>query len=124
MYINKETSTNQLNKKEALSRCPVTFTLDKIGGRWKVLILFHLSQGELRYGALKRAIPAITEKMLIQQLKELEADKLVVRNVENVVPPKVTYCLTETGKTLVPVLNAMAKWGLTYSAHEDYLAQC
>lgn len=124
MYITKETSTNQMNKKEALSRCPVTFTLDKIGGRWKVLILYHLSQGELRYGELKRAIPAISEKMLIQQLKELEADRLVVREVKTVVPPNVTYSLTETGKTLTPVLNAMAQWGLTHSVNEDYLAQC
>jgi DNA-binding HxlR family transcriptional regulator len=88
-----------------------------------VLILFHLKDGALRYGELKRSIPAITEKMLIQQLKELEADKLVIREVKAVVPPNVTYDLAEAGKALTPVLHAMALWGMTWSADEGYVAQ-
>jgi DNA-binding HxlR family transcriptional regulator len=120
MYAVKENSTNQLNKQTTLSKCPVTYTLERIGGRWKALILYHLSGGALRYGELKRAIPAITEKMLIQQLKELEADKLLIRDVKPVVPPHVTYTLTDAGKGLSPVLQAMALWGLTYSADEQY----
>lgn len=121
MYIAKETSTNQENKKMALSQCPVTFTLDRIGGRWKVLILYHLKDGPMRYGVLKRTIPAISEKMLIQQLKELEADKLVVREVLAVVPPNVTYGLTEAGKALGPAMNAMAAWGIQYSTDNVYM---
>jgi DNA-binding HxlR family transcriptional regulator len=120
MYTVKENSTNQLNKQNMLSKCPVTYTLERIGGRWKALLLYHLSGGPLRYGELKRALPAISEKMLIQQLKELEADKLLIRDVKPVVPPHVTYTLTDAGKGLSPVLQAMALWGLTYSADEQY----
>ncbi len=80
------------------------------------MILYHLSNKALRYGELKRALPTITEKMLIQQLKELEADKLLLRDVKPVVPPHVTYSLTDAGMALKPVLQAMATWGLMYSA--------
>lgn len=120
MYTTKESSTNQLNIHTALNQCPVTFTLSKIGGRWKPLILYHLSAGPLRYGELKKAIPAITEKMLIQHLKELEVDKLVNRDVKPVVPPHVTYSLTPCGQALSPVLKAMAEWGQYYSKQEEY----
>jgi DNA-binding HxlR family transcriptional regulator len=120
MYAVKESSTNQLNKQVSLSKCPVTYTLDRIGGRWKALILYQLSDGRKRYSELKRAIPNITEKMLIQQLKELETDKLVAREVKPVVPPHVTYSLTQAGQALSPVLKAMAVWGLTYSADAVY----
>ena len=108
----KESSTNQLNKKTELSKCPVTFTLDKIGGRWKTIILFHLMSGTKRYSDLRRAIPPISEKMLIQQLRELEEHKLIVRKVYPVVPPHVEYTMSKTGKELSPILNAMAQWGL------------
>lgn len=107
----KESSTNQQNKQIIEDFCPVTFTLDKIGGRWKPIILYTLRNGALRYGQLKRAIPSITEKMLIQHLRELEADNLVIRDVRPVVPPHVEYRLTEKGTSLSPVLNAMADWG-------------
>ncbi|MBX2907680.1 MAG: helix-turn-helix transcriptional regulator [Taibaiella sp.] len=118
MYAVKESSTNHANKQGELSKCPVTFTLDRIGGRWKALILYHLIAGPQRYGALKKLIPAITEKMLIQQLKELEADTLVHREVKPVVPPHVTYSLTPAGTELAPVMQAMANWGLKYAAVE------
>jgi len=72
-----------------------------------------LRVGPLRFGALKKALPAITEKMLIQHLRELEADLLVNREVKPVVPPHVEYSLTATGQTLGPILNAMAEWGLS-----------
>ena len=120
MYAVKESSTNQLNRQTALNKCPVTYTLDRIGGRWKALILYHLSGQARRYSDLKRALPAITEKMLIQQLKELEADKLVARTVKPVVPPHVTYSLTAAGQSLAPVLQAMANWGIEYSADGAY----
>lgn len=119
MYSVKESSTNQANKQESLSKCPVTFTLDRIGGRWKALILYHLIAGPQRYGALRKLLPAITEKMLIQQLKELEADKLVNRDVKPVVPPHVTYSLTPAGTELAPVMQAMAQWGLKYAGAVD-----
>lgn len=107
----KESSTNYQNKIEMQEVCPVTFTLGKIGGRWKPLILYHLQEKPLRYGELKKVIPGITEKMFIQQLKELEKDLLVNRRVVNIVPPQVTYSLSKTGSSLTPILNEMSSWG-------------
>jgi len=114
MYTVKETSTNQMNLSMAIAQCPVAYTLDKIGGRWKALIIYRLIEAPLRYGALKKTMPAITEKMLIQQLKELETDGLVTREVKPVVPPHVTYSLTEAAQALAPILYALAVWGSTY----------
>lgn len=108
----KETSTIQENKKIALEMCPVTYVMEKIGNYWKPIMLYHLAAGPKRYSELKRAIPAITEKMLIQHLKQLESDNLVVREAKPVVPPYVTYSLTESGQRLYPVIEAMAKWAL------------
>lgn len=108
----KESSTNQFNKKAALDKCPVTITLEKIGGRWKPIILYNLMDATLRYSELRKSMPLISEKMLIQQLRELEEDKLVYRKVHPVVPPHVEYSLTESGKGLTPILHAMAEWGM------------
>lgn len=106
----KESSTIQQNKQFALEQCPVTYVMEKIGGYWKPIILYHLSQGDKRYSELRRAIPAITEKMLIQHLKQLEVDDLVLRESKPVVPPFVTYRLTSSGRGLIPVIQAMANW--------------
>ncbi|KMQ67067.1 transcriptional regulator [Chryseobacterium sp. FH2] len=106
----KESSTIQQNKKYALDSCPVTYVMEKIGGFWKPIILYHLSNGDKRYSELKRAIPAVTEKMLIQHLKQLETDGLVIRTAKPVIPPHVTYELSEGGKGLIPVIHSMAEW--------------
>ncbi|MBF4491278.1 helix-turn-helix transcriptional regulator [Flavobacterium sp. JLP] len=106
----KESSTIQENKQYALEKCPVTYVMDKIGGYWKPIIIYQLSNGSLRYSELKRAIPAITEKMLIQHLKQLEADNIVIREAKPVVPPFVTYSLSASGTGLLPVIEAMATW--------------
>lgn len=111
----KLASTNQVNKRANDTKCPVTFTLNKIGGRWKPLIINRLLSGPKRYGELKREIPAITEKMLIQHLKELEADQLLIRVAKAVVPPHVEYSLTDCGRDLTPVLVAMKHWAATYN---------
>ena len=108
----KESSTQQQNKQIVQGTCPVTYTLEKIGGRWKPLIIYHLMAGAKRYNQLKKSIPGITEKMLIQHLREMEADGLLLRDVKPVVPPHVEYSLSEIGNTLTPVMNAMAQWGL------------
>ncbi len=108
----KKTSTIQENKQYALDHCPVTYVMEKIGGYWKPIILYHLSTGNKRYSELKKEIPAITEKMLIQHLKQLEADGLVIRKAKAVVPPFVTYRLSDSGMGLVPVISAMANWAL------------
>jgi DNA-binding HxlR family transcriptional regulator len=108
----KESSTRNFNKGISTSACPVTYAINKIGGHWKPIILYQLMSGPKRYSELKRAIPAVTEKMLIQHLKQLQDDNLVIRKAENVVPPFVTYYLSEAGEDLTVVLNAMAEWGL------------
>lgn len=92
--------------------CPVEYTLSVIGGKWKPIILYHLSTaGIMRYGEIRKSMPAITHKMLSMQLKELEADGLVLRTEYPQVPPKVEYELTEKGTTLMPVFQAMSEWG-------------
>jgi DNA-binding HxlR family transcriptional regulator len=85
-----------------------------IGGKWKLLILFHLANGQRRYGELRRLIPSITEKMLIQQLRELEADGMVERTVYPTVPPKVEYAMSERAKTFCPVMQALCEWGMAH----------
>lgn len=91
--------------------CPVTATISVIGGKWKPIILWMLWSDTLRFSELKRMIPGVTQKMLTQQLRELERDAIVHREVYPVVPPKVEYSLTEKGRTLGPTLQAMASWG-------------
>ncbi|MEU5760512.1 helix-turn-helix domain-containing protein [Nocardia sp. NPDC047648] len=92
-------------------RCAVEVTVDLIGGKWKPVILAHLKEGVHRYGELRRRMPTTSEKMLIQQLRELESDGLVRRTVFDTVPPQVEYTLTDEGHTLVPVLTALYDWG-------------
>lgn len=104
--------------------CPVETTLDMIGGKYKALILWHLSVGKLRFSQLKKVIANATPKMLTQQLRELETDHLIHREVFPVIPPKVEYSLTETGKSLIPVLTAMRDWGAEYLRGKDLESTC
>lgn len=108
----KEASTIQENKQAAFKECPVTYVMERIGGYWKPIILFHLLAGSKRYSEIKKAVPGITEKVLIQHLKQLEADNLVIREARPVVPPYVTYRLTASGMGLRPVMYAMANWAV------------
>jgi len=95
------------------SECPIVYTLAVVGGKWRWLIIYKLSEaGILRYGELKRTLPHITHKMLSQELKELEAEELIHRKEYPQVPPKVEYSLTEKGETLLPILELMSKWGI------------
>lgn len=92
--------------------CPVEATIDIVGGKHKVLILWHLSEaGVLRFGELQRRMSQATPKMLTQQLRELEADGMVHRELYHQVPPKTEYSLTQRGVSFVPILNAMCAWG-------------
>jgi len=106
----KENSTSNANRRYSKATCPVSFVMSKIGGHWKPIILFHLMSGPKRYSKLKKLIPAVTEKMLIQHLKEMQEDKLVNRKAENIVPPFVTYSLSTEGEQLRPMLDEMVKW--------------
>ena len=94
--------------------CPVEAALDVIGGKWKALILWWLQERTWRFAELRRQIPGITEKMLTQQLRELEADGVVERRVYPTVPPKVEYSLTDYGRSLKRALRAICDWGRTH----------
>lgn len=95
--------------------CAVETTLNIIGGRWKVLILHELFSGTKRFNELHRALHGITQKMLTQQLREMEEDGIIHREVYPQVPPKVEYSLTSLGRSLEPILDAMHQWGLHYN---------
>lgn len=94
--------------------CPVEATIHLIGGKYKAVILCHLMNQTLRYSELHRKMPKATDKMLAQQLRELERDGLIHRKVYPVVPPKTEYSLTEFGQSLTPILDAMCDWGRDY----------
>jgi DNA-binding HxlR family transcriptional regulator len=91
--------------------CAMDITMDFIGGKWKTVVLWYLKKEKKRFNELKRLIPAITEKMLSLQLKQLEKDGIISRRVFPEIPPRVEYALTEFGKTLIPALDEIAKWG-------------
>lgn len=96
--------------------CSVEACLSVIGGRWKPVLLFKLmEEGTLRFGELRRLVPGVTQKMLTNQLRELEADGVVHREVYPEVPPKVEYSLTEYGRSLQPILLAMRDWGTRHT---------
>ncbi|GAB7021998.1 winged helix-turn-helix transcriptional regulator [Salidesulfovibrio brasiliensis] len=97
--------------------CAMELTLQIIGGKWKPLIIHHLGQqGTLRFNELRRTMPTITQKMLTQQLRELETDGIVHREVYPQVPPKVEYSLTALGRTVTPVISRLCEWGSMYEA--------
>lgn len=91
--------------------CPLTAAVDKIGGRWKPIILFYLSNGNKRFGKLATIVPMISKKVLSQQLKELAEDGLIVRKQFDEVPLRVEYSLTDFGKSVLPILNKIYEWG-------------
>jgi DNA-binding HxlR family transcriptional regulator len=104
--------------------CPVETTLDLIGGKYKALILWHLFDGKLRFSELRKTISSATPKMLTQQLRELEAQNLVHREVFPVIPPRVEYSLTALGKSLMPVLLSMRDWGVEYLHTKNLKPTC
>lgn len=104
--------------------CPVEATLELIGGKYKALILWHLAEGKLRFSELRKVIKGATPKMLTQQLRELEAQSLIHREVFPVIPPKVEYSLTELGHSLMPILMAMRDWGAGYLRTKDMESCC
>ncbi len=99
-------------------KCPLEATMNIIGGKYKGIILGYLIGRTLRYNELQKLIPQATPKMLIQQLKELEADGVIVRKLYPVVPPKTEYSLSARGQTLVPIIWELNRWGIQY-LHEE-----
>ncbi|WP_458760613.1 winged helix-turn-helix transcriptional regulator [Afipia sp. TerB] len=99
--------------------CPVEVTLDLIDGKWKGVILYHLQDGRLRFGELRKRLPGITQRMLTKQLRALEQDDLIIRKVYAEVPPRVEYELSETGLRLRPVIDALRAWGEDHRARQS-----
>jgi DNA-binding HxlR family transcriptional regulator len=117
----KEQSTWNQNKGASEMECPVIYTMNKIGGHWKSIILYQLMSGPKRFSELKRLIPAITEKMLAQHLKQLVADNLIAKKVEQIMPPITIYSLASAGEKLTPILMAMADWAIKDSKQYENL---
>ncbi|MBC9783061.1 helix-turn-helix transcriptional regulator [Heliobacterium chlorum] len=109
--------------KNALFNCTMELAIELIGGRYKALILWHLLDRTLRFSEIKRLIPQATQKMLTQQLRSLEEDGLIIRKVYPEVPPKVEYSLSESGKNLKPVLEAMCQFGKSYVEEHELKTQ-
>jgi DNA-binding HxlR family transcriptional regulator len=99
--------------------CPIRPTLKVIGGKWKPVILYHLMSGKKRFGELRRLLHDATQKMLTQQLRELERDGIISRRVYPEVPPKVEYALSGLGRTLRPVMRELCKWGESLRQSEE-----
>lgn len=105
-------------------QCPVEAALDVIGGKWKPLILWALGDRVLRFNELQKGLPGVNTKMLTKQLRELEEDGIITRTVYPEVPPRVEYAITDFGRTLIPILQALCNWGAEYlgvggeSAHQ------
>ena len=97
----------------------LTLAMDLVGGKWKMVILWLLRNGTLRFNELRRLLPGITQKMLTQQLRELEDSGIISRTVYPVVPPKVEYDLTDEGRKLIPSLDMLCQWSTTYAATHD-----
>lgn len=107
---------------DAALPCPIEVALDVMGGKWKAVILYRLSGRIVRFSALKRELCRITQRTLTQQLRELEADGLVSRQIYAEVPPRVEYALTNRGQGLLPALNALRDWSETYLTAEPQAA--
>ena len=98
--------------------CPVEVTLEIIGGRWKSVVLYHLLCRTQRFGELRKLLPGVTQRMLTLQLRELENDRVIHREVYRQIPPKVEYSLTDFGRSLEPILRLMLAWGEQYHEHQ------
>ncbi|WP_226577245.1 winged helix-turn-helix transcriptional regulator [Halobacillus litoralis] len=103
--------------KDGKLNCSIEYTLGKIGGKWKTVILWHLGvDGTHRYNELRRLLPGVSHKVMSQQLKELEEDHFINRVQYHTIPPKVEYSMTDLGKTLMPILEQMHIWGTEHSS--------
>lgn len=105
------------------TQCPVDIGLNMLSGKWKLAILWRLTKGTVRFNELQRCLPKITQKTLTQQLRELERDGLITRQVYPEVPPKVEYDLSELGKTVIPVLDSLCQWGKDYQAKRQAMSR-
>ena len=99
--------------------CPVEAALGLIGGKWKGILLYHLMSGTLRFNEIRKRVPGVTQRMLTTQLRELEADGLILRVVYPQVPPRVEYSLSAKGRTLEPVIATLKEWGERHATQRE-----
>lgn len=104
---------------ENIERCPVTATMDIIGGKWKILIMYVISNGINRFGKMSIMLRGISKQMLTSQLRELERDGIIERKIYPEIPPRVEYFLTPLGKSLLPVISVMKDWGVEYIKKQE-----
>ena len=105
-------------QKSKVYSCPVEVTIGVIGGKWKSVILYHLTKGRvIRFGEFRKLLPKVTAQMLTAQLRELEDDGVIHRKIYTQVPPKVEYSLTSFGESLTPIIRAMTNWGESYATN-------
>jgi DNA-binding HxlR family transcriptional regulator len=109
---------NKSEPESEIIKCPVETSIDVLAGKWKILILWYIKDEKKRFSELQKLLPRVTQKMLIQKLRELEKDGLVYRKVYPVVPPKVEYSLSDYGETLKPILKQLYKWGSIHKQKE------
>jgi len=102
---------------------PIEAAIAVLNGKWKVLILWHLKGGVRRFGEVRKLMPRITQKMLAQELRDLESEGLVHRKIYPVIPPKVEYALTSHGETILPVLESLAQWGRAHAKRQPALGK-
>lgn len=110
MFVLRAMAENNLQKYHGAEDCPITATIDVIGGKWKPPVLWLLMRGPLRFGGLHKIIPGMALKVLSRTLKELEADGIIVRKAYPEVPPRVEYSLSPKGETLRPILTQLSNW--------------
>jgi DNA-binding HxlR family transcriptional regulator len=110
---NKGLTRDRKNKDFNPNNCPVTHCMNKIGGKWKPIVIFLINMGKNRFSLLQKAIPDISKQMLVNQLREMEEDNLIERTIYAEIPPRVEYRLSEYGKTVLPIIGIMADWGKT-----------
>src|SRR6202158_757012 len=113
----------RIKMKKSAFTCGLDAALCVLGGKWKPLILFHLAHGTRRYGELRRAVGKVSDKVLIQQLKELQADGIIDRVDFGEIPPKVEYSLTAFGRTLGKALAPLCEWGTTHSSNVEAIME-
>jgi DNA-binding HxlR family transcriptional regulator len=104
---------------ESIERCPVTATMEIIGGKWKLLIMYLISNDINRFGKMSIMLKSISKQMLTSQLRELEQDGIIERKIYAEIPPRVEYFLTPKGKSLLPIVNMMKEWGLKYIREQE-----
>lgn len=116
--MRKENSTSSANDKELNENCPLQYAMGLLNGKWKIVIIWYIKEEINRFSLLKKHIPSITDKMLSQQLRELEKDGLISRTIFQEIPPRVEYNLSDECKSLLPALKKIYDWGVVQKAKQ------